>query len=501
MNRLEPHEPEAVLRFGPFTLQRQQRLVSEAGRPLLLGGRALEILLVLVECAGQFVSKNTLIARVWPRSVVEDINLRVHIAALRRALNDGRDGQHYIINLPQRGYCFVAPVYGRAPGDSLASDAAPAGPRHNLPARLSPVIGREELLGSLLRRLSGQRLVTLVGPAGSGKSTLALRLAELRLPRCRDGAWLVDLGALGEPAALIKHLAHSLGLTLEPEGSLSDLCRQLAARQMLLVLDGCEHQLAPCRALAATLLQAAPQVSLLLSSREPLRMAAEWAQPVPVLALPPLSALRSVNQALAYPAVQLFVSRARAGQQGFCLREQDLLALRDICRRLDGLPLALELAAAQVAALGIQGLQAQLEKGLQVLGKGRRTAVERHQTLKAALDWSYERLSLPEQWLFQHLALFPGGFSPAAVRRSVVGSALEHADLSHLLGRLAAKSLLSLEPRPGALRYRLLNTTRAYARDKLDEPLQLRHLQQRYAHYIGYPSWGSGRELALQVVE
>lgn len=500
MNHLELTPYDAVLGFGPFTLQRQQRLVCEAGRPLVLGGRALEILLVLVEHAGQFVSKDRLIARVWPSSVVEEINLRVHIAALRRALGDGRDGQRYIVNLPQRGYCFVAPVQHLGHGAGLGAAPGPSAPRllHNLPARLSPVIGRDELLGSLARRLSGQRLMTLTGPAGVGKSTLALRLAQLRLPRCRDGAWLIDLATLREPSALIKHLADTLGLDLQPLGSLDSLCQQLASRQMLLLLDGCEQLLAPCRALVLALLKAAPELSLLLSSREALQVPGEWVQNVAVLAVPPLSALRSVNQALAYSAVQLFVSRACASQQGFSLRQQDLLALRGICQRLDGLPLALELAAAQVDALGIAGLQLQLDNGLQVLSQGRRTAVGRHQSLSAALDWSYECLSLPEQWLLQRLALFEGAFTPQAVRRVIDGSALEHADLGHLLARLAAQSLLLVEQRSGPLRYRLLNTTRRYARDTLSEPLQLQRLQQRYAHYIG--RLGSSRELAVQGV-
>lgn len=469
--------------FGHYTFHPQQRLVSKAGWRVPLGGRALDILAVLLEVPGQFVSKDTLIARVWPNSVVEENNLRVHIAALRRAF----DCQPCIINEPQRGYCFVAPVQGTVQTTQR---------RHNLAARLSPVIGRDELLGVLVRRLSGQRLMTLTGCAGVGKSTLALALAERVLPRYRDGVWWVDLATVEAPTHMLRHLSKALDLPLC--SSALDLCKALATRQLLLVLDGADLLLSACRHLVRTLAARAPGVTVLLSSRETLQMPGEWVQRVPRLAQPMPSGWGDVEQALASAAVQLFVARVRAGQQGFKLRPQDLAPLRDICRRLDGIPLALELAAAQVDALGVHGVQMQVRNGLQVLTRGRRTAVERHQSLTAALDWSYSRLSLPERWLFLQFGLFKMAVTLPRLTGLVAGTELEHADLPYLLARLVGLSLLAQEPGPGPARYRLLNSLRSYALAQLRDPEQVARLQAGYGHYLG-PF--SGRSFVLQLVE
>ena len=482
------HNPQAIdadgtVRFGAYVFHRQQRLVSKAGWPVPLGGRALDILTVLLEAPGQFISKATLIERVWPSSVVEENNLRVHIAALRRALS----GRRYILNDPNRGYCFAAPVQGLAPA---------ALPRHNLAARLSPVIGCDELLGGLVRRLSGQKLMTLTGCPGVGKSTLALALAERVLPRYCDGVWWVDLANVQAPLTMLRHVSAALDLT--PSRSALELASQLTGRQSLLILDGADLLLGACRHLVRVLRDTAPGVSVLVTSREPLQLSGEWLLRVPRMAVPVLSALGSVEQALAYPAVQLFDARVRAGQQGFVLRPQDLVPLRDICRRLDGIPLALELAAAQVDALGVRGLQLQLSRGLQVLTRGRRTAVERHQSLAAALDWSYERLSLPERWLYLQMGLFKLGVTLPALNGLVAGTELEHADLAYLLARLVGLSLLSTEPGPGLPRYRLLNCVRSHALAQLRDPAQVARLQAGYGHYLG-PF--SGRPFVLQLVE
>ncbi|MBI6568152.1 winged helix-turn-helix domain-containing protein [Pseudomonas synxantha] len=474
----------AAISFGPYTFHRQQRLVSKAGLPVALGGRALDILAVLLEAPGQFISKATLIQRVWPNSVVEDNNLRVHIAALRRAL----DGPRLILNHPRRGYCFVAPVQGSAP--TLL-------PQHNLAARLSPVCGRDELVRVLARRLPGQRLLTLTGMAGIGKSTLALALAERVLPRYRDGAWWVDLTRMHAPHELLSSLATVL--QLQQCERLDELCRQLASRQLLLVLDGADLLLGACRKLVRALRERAPGVSVLVSSREALLAPGEWVLRVPRLAVPSPSALSSVEQAMACPAVQLFIARVCASQRGFVLRHQDLAALRDICRRLDGIPLALELAAAQVDALGISGVQRQLRMGLQTLTRGRRTAVEHHRSLTAALDWSYERLSLPECWLFLQLGLFKMAVTLPALSELVSGTELEHADLAYLLARLVNVSLLSVEPGLGPQRrYRLLNCVRSYALAQLRDPRQVERLQQGYEPCVGT---FSGRPFVLQLVE
>ncbi|WP_338585966.1 winged helix-turn-helix domain-containing protein [Pseudomonas sp. MAG733B] len=490
MNSIRDLHSDTVLRFGPYAFHLNQRLVLEGDQPLRLGGRALDILQVLVEHAGSVVSKEELIAQVWPRSVVEEINLRVHIAALRRAFRDGQNGHCYIVNIPQRGYSFVAPV-------QQASELTPISlenlhkPQHNLPARLTPVTGRDAVVGSLVRQLPVRRFMTLVGPCGIGKTTVALRVGELLLQHYREGVWLVDLATIDDPAQLVDHLTRTLGLNV---GTTLEALGQWHA---LLILDNCEHLLERCRTLIEALLASAPRLSILVTSREQLLASGETLLPLPPLVVPPVSALRSIEEFMGYSAVQLFVSRARARQQGFALREQDLKAVREICRRLDGLPLAIELAAAQIDALALVGLQAQLDNCFQLLTQGRRTAVPRHQTLKAALDWSYERLSPAEQTVLQRLAVFKSAFTLDAAMGVVSCATLLPANLNGVMDSLVLKSLLSLEQGNGVSRFRFLNTTRSYALEKLEHSGALRSVEMRYAGYISHTQQPSDRHVAL----
>ncbi|MCJ8206877.1 winged helix-turn-helix domain-containing protein [Pseudomonas sp. RGM2987] len=471
MNSFVKPDTEPAVGFGPFAFYRQQRLVTRDGEPLALGGRALDILQVLVEHAGGYVSKQALITRVWPDSVVEDINLRVHIAALRRAFVDGRDGCQYILNDPRQGYCFVAPVMSTAPIE-----------KHNLPARLSPVIGRDKVLGRLLAEVPRQGLTTVTGPGGVGKSTVVLRVAELLLEHFDDGAWFVDLTAVADPSQVRAGIACTLGL--EPDA----LSRQLKPRRMLLVLDGCEHLLDACRELALALRAAAPGVALLLSSREALNLAGEHVVQLPGLAL--ASPLEPEHQLLACPAVQLLVERVGARQQGFKPSDRDLVAVAQICQRLDGLPLALELAAAQVSALGVAGVLEQLDHGLSLLSHGRRTAVPRHRSLEALLDWSFERLDANEQVLFQRLAVFDRPFTVNAVKAVVSCPELDAEQLPWLLSRLASQSLLMVEQCASGVRFRWLHTTRAYALEKLRRS---GHWHSYHRRYVLQDAWTPAR--------
>lgn len=461
MNSFVKPDTEQAVGFGPFAFYRQQRLVTRDGKPLALGGRALDILQLLVEHAGSYVSKQALIAQVWPDSVVEDINLRVHISALRRAFGDGRDGYPYILNDPRRGYCFAAPLVSSASVE-----------KHNLPARLSPVIGRDKVLGRLLLEVPRQGLTTVTGPGGAGKSTVALRVAELLLEHFDDGAWFVDLTAITDPYQLRARIACTLGL--EPDA----LSQQLQPRRILLVLDGCEHLLDACRELALALRASAPGVSLLLSSREPLRLTDECVVHLPGLAV--ASPLEPEHQLLASPAVQLLIDRVGARQQGFKPSDRDLVAIAQICQRLDGLPLALELAAAQVGALGVAGVLEQLDYGLSLLSQGRRTAVPRHRSLEALLDWSFERLNASEQTAFQRLAVFDRPFAVKAAIAVVSCPDLAAEQLPWLLSRLANQSLLMIEQCANGVRFRWLHTTRAYALEKLRRSGQWPLYHRRY---------------------
>ncbi|WP_040068725.1 ATP-binding protein [Pseudomonas batumici] len=492
MNNLSDLNSDTVLRFGPYAFHPRQRLVLEGDRPLRMGGRALDILQVLVDRAGNVVSKDELIACVWPTSVVEEINLRVHIAALRRALGDGLGGQRYIVSIPQRGYSFIAPVQRIQEGASVSIDSVRK-PQHNLPVRLTPVTGRDSVVGSVVRQLPVRRFMTLVGPAGVGKTTVALRVAELLLHHYRDGVWIMDLAMIDDPTRIIESLIR----TLELDGGVDALVPWHA----LLVFDNCEHLLEDCRTAVETLLVAVPRLSILATSREPLRASGETVLGLPPLAVPPASALHSVADVMEYSAVQLFVSRVRARQPAFTLRERDLKTVREICRRLDGLPLAIELAAAQIDALALVGLQAQLGNCLQLLTHGRRTAVARQQTLKSALDWSYQRLSPLEQTVLQGLAVFKMAFTLEAAVGVIGCAVLRPTRLVDVVERLARKSLLSVERGNGMTRYRLLNTTRTYAREKLERSGLLRVFEMRYARYFRQTRWALRGPVSLQLVE
>lgn len=490
MNNHNDTSQGSVLRFGPYAFHVRQRLVLEGEQPLRMGGRAMDILQVLLEHAGQVVSKEQLIARVWPTSIVEEINLRVHIAALRRALGDGTNGQRYIIHVAQCGYSFVAPVE-QGTSEALSMPAAALTPLHNLPARLTPVSGRDALIGSLVRQMPVCRLMTITGAPGVGKTTVALRVAELLLQYFRDGAWWVDLARLEDDKLLLDHLLHTLNADFFT----------LTGRHALLVLDNCDHQRDNCAALVETLLHAAPRLSILVTGREALHIPQEAVHYVPLLAIPKRSTLNSVDEAMGYPAVQLFVNRARARQQGFSLRQQDLPGVREICRQLDGLPLAIELAAAQIDALGLIGLQAQVENGLQLLGQGRRTAEPRHQSMAAAIDWSFQYLTEMEQRVLLRLSVFSTGFTLEAALSVISSVDLAGSRLSAIIEGLARKSLLIQEPNRATARYWMLNTVRRYARDRFERSDDRLELQQRHARYLSRTRNASGRALLAQAVE
>lgn len=470
----------SVLHFGPYAFHLRQRLILHGDRPLRMGGRALDILQVLVERAGRVVTKEQLIALVWPTSVVEEINLRVHIAALRRALGDGENGQRYIVNVPQCGYSFIAPV--RCDRVAQVAFEALQTPQHNLPARLTPVAGRDSLIGGLVRQMPLCRLMTLTGSAGVGKSTVALRVAEVLLQYYRDGVWQIDLSLIDDGTALLDHVLRIFA---------SDL-PGLATRHALLLLDNCDHRHDACRAAVETLLEVAPRLSILATSREALQVSLETLQYVPPLTLPKRSAGDCIAEALGHSAVQLFVSRARARQHDFCLREQDVKAVLEICRQLDGLPLAIELAAARIDALALVGLQAQISHGLHVLSHGRRTAVPRHQSMQAALDWSYQRLSEQEQRALQRLSVFKMAFTLEAALAVISCPQLASSRLAALIEGLARQSLLVVERGGDAGRYRMLNTTRCYAREQLERSGEGIDLERRHSRYISRIRQASG---------
>ncbi len=472
--------PEQAVHFGPYRVYPGQRLVLEADQPLRLGRRAMDILLILLEHAGDVVSKQQLIARVWPKSVVEDINLRVHMAALRKALGDGQAGQRYIVTVAQRGYSFVAP-YSLEHFDQRPASGGHEQSGHNLPIRRTRMIGRQALVDSLVAHLPSQRFITLVGPGGIGKTTVALRVAEQLIGRYRDGIRLLDLAPLNDPLMITTHLATLLGLSLHDAEPINCLVTFLRERQMLLVIDNCEHLIDAIALLSESILRGAPDVHILATSRESLRAEGEFVQRPESLDCPPPIAVLDRSQALSFSAVQLFVERAMTSHDSFELTDDELPLAIEICRRLDGIPLAIELAAAQVGNLGLSGLLTQLQGSFRLLTQGCQTTLGRHQTLRATLDWSFELLSTCEQICLRRLGVFRGGFTLESAAAVIVGEHIEPREVFGSITQLVAKSLLNVEVGDEQVFYRLLDTTRSYALEKLDQANDLPDTLERHA--------------------
>ncbi|HEX2010551.1 MAG TPA: winged helix-turn-helix domain-containing protein, partial [Roseateles sp.] len=469
-------QTEPALNFGPFTLQPAHRVLLEGAQPVHLGGRAFDLLLALLERPGEVLSTPELLARVWPGSVVEPGSVRVHLSALRKALGDGRNGRRFIINVPPGGYCFVEPL-------GTAAAAAVADPALLLPG-LPPapvLIGRAELVDELVQQLPQRRLLTLVGPGGIGKTSLALAALPRLAGAYAQGLRYVELAPLSDEPRVLGALAAALGLALPARTPLQGLAAYLRDKNMLIVLDNCEQVIDAVARLAEALLLAAPDVHLLATSREPLRIPGEWVQRLGSLRVPPAGALDAA-EVLTYPAAQLFLERASASLGAIELAADEAQALGAICRGLDGIPLAIELAAASVDAFGLRGLAGQLDHGLALLTHGRRTALPRHRTLRATLDWSHGLLSEGERRLLRRLAVFRSHFTLAGALAICDDDG--GGDTAELLASLVAKSLLNADMRGEPVQYWLLEVTREYAAERLAESGEGALLARRHAVYL-----------------
>src|SRR5712671_1161756 len=474
---------EQAISFGPYRLLAAQRLLLEGDTPVRLGSRAFDTLAALVGRAGEVVGKEELIARIWPQTFVEESNLKIQVSALRRALGDGHAGNRFIMTVPGRGYNFVAPVsLEEPPPGSLPPTIAPAGV-HNLPLAMTRMIGRDETVAALISRLSRQRLVTILGPGGIGKTTLALDLAERMIESYEHGVWLVDLAPLGDPRLVPSAVATVLGLEIHTENPLPGLVAGLRDKRMLLLLDNCEHVIDAAASLVAAVLSGVPRVNILATSREPLGVAGEHEHRLGPLGSPPTSSGLTAAEAAAFPAVQLFVERVTGIVDDFALTDANALLVSEICRRLDGLPLAIEFAAPRVEVLGVEGLAARLDQSLPLFGTRRRATTARHRTMRAVVDWSYSLLREDEQHFFRALGIFAGGFTVEAAAAVVLDAAKTRIDAIDRLADLVAKSLVVADVSEAKPRFRLLDTTRAYAIEKLDESTERDQIARRHAEY------------------
>jgi predicted ATPase/DNA-binding winged helix-turn-helix (wHTH) protein len=479
-------DAEAIL-FGPFRLLPAQRLLLEGNTPVKLGSRALELLIALVEQPGELVSKNALMARVWPDTTVVEANLSVHIAALRHALRDGQGANRYLVNMPGRGYRFVAPITFEAAKPSAPIAAAARG-LHNLPKLLTAVIGREANLEDLTGQLLQRRLITVTGPGGIGKSAIALAFAERQIDSCEDGVWLVDLAPLADARDVPGAVTAALGLPSRTDQPLPGLLAHLRQKRLLLVLDNCTRLVAAVAALTTDVLRSAPGVQILATSREPLRVPSEYVHRVLPLPSPSPSPRLRATEALAFSAVQLFVERLTAVLGEFALKDADAPIVADICRKLDGIPLAIEFAAARAAILGLRGVAGRVDYPLAILVGGHRTAPPRQQTMQAALEWSYTLLSALERSVLQRLSLFDDPFTFQAAAAVAADGGCQESEIINILLELVAKSLVMADIQGSEPRLWLLGTTRAFARTMLSESDACETFQHRHPKNGSRPS-------------
>src|ERR1700736_2460323 len=405
-------EPKDVLSFGPFSLFVAERLLKKGDEPVPLGGRALDILIALAERPGEIVTRHALISTVWPNVTVEEANLRFQMAAVRKALGDGRDGARYISNISGRGYFFVAPVTRSTAARTVPVTGFATSERvQKLPPRLARMVGRDDTVRALTQQLQEWRFVSIVGPGGVGKTTVAISVAHALIDGFHGAVFFIDLAALTDPEPVPTAVAAALGLIVQTQDPVVSLLAFIGDRKILLVLDNCEHVIGIAAALAERIVSEAPQAHILATSREALRVEGEHVHLLYSLDCPPEDAGLTAVEALRYPAAQLFMERAAASGYGAVLSDIDAPIVARICRRLDGIALAIELAASRVGSLGIRETAELLDNRFSLLWRGRRTALPRHQTMNAMLDWSYSLLSEREKVVLCRLSVFVGDFT------------------------------------------------------------------------------------------
>jgi predicted ATPase/DNA-binding winged helix-turn-helix (wHTH) protein len=481
----EPTEPAAgTLSFGPFTLIPHERLLTREGAALPLGARTFDTLVALVSRPHEVVSKWDLMSRVWPGINVEEASLRFHIAALRKALGDGKNGARYITTLSGRGYSFVAPISQVSHPVDRRLTPRMESPSVKLPNRLQRMVGRADTVVALSEKLLASRFVTIVGPGGVGKTAVAVTVAHELLETFSDAAHFVDLGALSDPDLVTTSLLLMLGLPVQTDDPMPALLAHLRDKKMLLVLDNCEHVIAAVAPLAAEIFHAAPLVHILATSRESLRVEGEQVHKLKPLAVPPDTPRLTAALARTYPATQLFLERATASGAHIELNDDNAAIVAGICRKLDGMALAIELAAGRVEAYGLQQTAALLNERLSLLWQGQRIAPRRQKTLQATLDWSYGLLSEFEGLVLRRLAIFAGHFTIDAALEVVPDERVDRSILFDAIDSLVAKSMIAPRPIGAMMRYRILDTTRAYLLEiEIDEAA----LAARHAIY--YRRW------------
>lgn len=467
-----PVTEERCLAFGPFVLYPHQQVLLREGKTVSLGSRAMSLLLALAGHPGELVEKQTLMRLAWPRAVVEECNLRAQVVALRKALGEG-DGVSYIATVPGRGYRFIAPINAASP----ATLRPPMAARVGLPALATQVIGRTAEIQALGQRLLLQRFVTLTGAGGIGKTTLAVATAWQMLADFSLGAAYVDLTSATDANEVEAALA---------EGWAAYSNRSVAQGELrfLLVLDHPEQALEPLAGAVQNLLGQRTNCYVLVCSREPLHALGEQVQTLSPLALPSAPHGLTLAEAMAYPSVELLVSRIVAHNPGFTLQAPDSSALTALCQQLDGNPLALEIVAARARAFALHDLVGLLEGNFCLHMTGLRGTVPRHRSLAASHDWTYASLTEAERCTFRQLGVFSGVFSLGAAKATVETASRHGVDVASTLEALVGKSLLMPVSSPEGKGFCLAQATRLYAREKLDQHRETHLTAARQARFV-----------------
>jgi predicted ATPase/DNA-binding winged helix-turn-helix (wHTH) protein len=480
----------AVRRFGRFELRPGERVLLAEGAPVTLGTRAFDLLVAFVDRPGTLITKDDLLATVWPGVVVEENNLQVQVSTLRKIL-----GQSALATIPGRGYRFNLPVAcaeadahttvaGKSePTDGASDHGPPSKARTNLPSRLPLLYGRAADVTAIAALLREHPVVTITGSGGIGKTRVAQAVAkEISTEAATgysDGVWWVDLAALADGELVPSAVAEAMGLRIAGERPTALALRsQLAAQRVLVVLDNCEHLADTVASLIDIVTVGTPHASVLVTSQETLKATDEHVYRLSGLAVPADSDVETASQS---GAVQLFAARAQAVDPRFTLTPTNLPEVIEICRHLDGIPLAIELAAARLPLLGVEGLRTRLHERFNLLTGGARVVLRRHQTLRATLEWSHALLTPDEQTVFRRLGVFAGGFSLEAAQHVASDESIDPWTTLDHLGALVDKSLVLAEGDP-VPRYRMLETTRAYALERLTEAGEMQPTLRRHAH-------------------